>query len=223
MSIFSDYTNQELVVHGYFRDPSNYPTISFIPHEIIDIVMYYYVCTLHVYGIQSVTTNGWTDNFINNKDSTLQLLVPENWKIQNLILGNGGYFLIVNNKLFVRGDNTVGSLGINGHNIFDQWVKNENFCDKNVPKLISTSSMALHTYIWTKSNKLFSCGANRDSSLGLNHSKAVRGINKIKNVKFKCKLKSIISGVYHTLFLLQNGDIYGVGSNYDGQLGQRKS
>ena len=47
-------------------------------------------------------------------------------------------------------------------------------------------------------------------------------INEIKNISFQNKLKSIYSGHQHTLFLLTNGNVYGVGSNEYGQIGEMK-
>ena len=47
-------------------------------------------------------------------------------------------------------------------------------------------------------------------------------INEIEYVKFQNKLKSIYSGHQHTLFLLTNGNVFVVGSNQYGQIGEGK-
>ena len=74
-----------------------------------------------------------------------------------------------------------------------------------------------HVFIYTKSNKLFSCGYNSKGQLGINGKKK-QLINEIKYIKFKSNLKSIASGVCHSLFLLITGEVYGVGSNEDMQI-----
>ena len=153
---------QKLVIYGYFRNKFNYPTISFIPNAIIQIIMDFYVTNVHLY--------------VSKKDE-FQLFAEKRWNITNLITNDGTYFLLSENELFVRSgrDNSVGALGLQ-HNQIQlkyyrnrvlQWTKNEFFINKNHPKLIAKGFSPFHTFILTKSNQLFSFGCNDKGQLGI--------------------------------------------------------
>ena len=88
---------QKLVIYGYFRNKSNYPTISFIPTTIIQIIMDFYVTNVHLYV---------------NKKNEFQLFAEETWNIRNVTTNDGTYFLLTESELFVRGDNSLGALGL---------------------------------------------------------------------------------------------------------------
>ena len=90
------------------------------------------------------------------------------------------------------------------------------FCDDDAPKIINKGCIDNeHIFILTKMNKLYKYNPNKYSVFEMTYHYYIdnTGINIIKNII------DIKSGYNHTLFLINNGNVYGYGSNKFGELG----
>ena len=198
------------IIFGWLRGNTNFV----VPNGIKLFICKYYQTQFFIYKV--------------TKSKQEQLNINpfiEISEFDNFYINCESYFVIKNDQLLVNGANRSGQLGIETLNDCNNWEIHKYFKNKNAPQIISnTLSSACHTFIYTKSNKLFSCGNNSCGVLGLNGNdkKTINEIN-IKQLNFKSKLKSISSGAMHSIFLLMNGNVFGVGSNRYGQVAQSKN
>lgn len=91
--------------------------------------------------------------------------------------------------------------------------------------LISQGLAAQHTFYVNIDNKLYGFGSFEDGQLGIN-TKTRKSANPIwiqlPPVMMKCIVMDIKCGLYHSIFLVNNGQIFGCGNNEHGQLGLGK-
>ena len=136
----------------------------------------------------------------------------------NLQLNKKSYFGIESNNLYVFGWNEVGQLGINKKQLnFNNLIKH-NFFKTNNTKIISSGIVNGHCFIYSKLNKLFGFGWNGHSQIGMKTTDPLIFSPHMINYDFKSVLTKIKCGFFHSLFLSQNGSLFGCGNNNCGQL-----
>ncbi|HCQ5693579.1 hypothetical protein DA423_00270 [Clostridioides difficile] len=72
-------------------------------------------------------------------------------------------------------------------------------------------------------NSIWGAGANHSGQLGKTSNNSVEKYFIELSINKAVKVKEIYCGIYHTLILKTNGELYGCGSNTQGQLGRRIS
>ncbi|KAH9413569.1 RCC1 and BTB domain-containing protein 2 [Dermatophagoides pteronyssinus] len=126
-------------------------------------------------------------------------------------------FLRNDGKLFAMGTNRSGQITGSEESykrMIDTGLENVSdcFCGGN------------HSFAVTKDGNIFAWGDNESGQLGLGDTRnrhqptLVKFPDSIQNVW----LKDIGCGQDHTLFLFENGHLYGCGSNKDGELGLKR-
>ena len=129
------------------------------------------------------------------------------------------YFMDDNDYLFVKGFNEYGQLGINKRDSEINSIHRNHFFGDTI-KFIGSSICSWHCIAYTKNNELYGFGRNHYNETGIMKSDGFDPIftPKLIKMEFDTLLKDIKSGTEHTIFLCQNGIVYGCGKNTSGQL-----
>ena len=130
------------------------------------------------------------------------------------------YFVHRNNTVYVHGNNFYGQLGVNTKNRQIIKMKHNYVNESTKIKLISKSFCSHHCFTLCKNGELFGFGRNNEGQIGFKSSSDNDKIYEPRLIEynFETSLKEIKAGYDHTLFLSENGDVYGCGSNEYGQL-----
>eukprot|EP01084_Bolivina_argentea_P240352 403820_1 len=150
--------------------------------------------------------------------------------IERIYSSDGNFFMIrgdeMNNHILSAGNNNWCQLGLGqgNHRTIMKFSKIKKF--KNI-LFISKGLNSTHTLFVMKNYNIFGCGNNTMNQLGIpNNGQVVQEKPKqliLKKTPFmKDKIKDIKTGLMHTLFLTQNGKLYGIGGNEDAQIGLGK-
>ena len=185
----------EFIVCGYIKDACG----LYVPRDIVRLVDTFYdkIMIFNVYNN--------TRNIINN--------------CRAIGINSESYFFInKNNRLFVTGYNEYGELGINESitNI-DIIYKHPYFNENNNVNIISNGIGSCHSFIYSN-NILYGFGWNLYDQLGIETNDYSIISPLIIEYNFNDKLIQICCGNYHSLFLTNNGNIFGCGTNSYGQL-----
>jgi len=132
-------------------------------------------------------------------------------------------FLEEDGSLWGCGNNQIGALGMG----CDQATYLKNFsspqhfqisCEQKPIHI--TQIVAGHSYSLFLSDRgeIFSCGKNMRGELGLGSLYSYYLPNKIKGA-WQAPIHSMAAGYQHSLFLTETGEVWGCGSNDEGQLG----
>ncbi|KAL0488231.1 hypothetical protein AKO1_015356 [Acrasis kona] len=70
----------------------------------------------------------------------------------------------------------------------------------------------------TRDNLVYSCGQNHHGQCGVGHSETVSTPTLVQELS-DCKVVNVTCGYYHTIYQLDNGDVWTVGCANDGRLG----
>ncbi|KAK0157859.1 hypothetical protein PV328_011549 [Microctonus aethiopoides] len=128
-------------------------------------------------------------------------------------------------ELFVWGANSHGQLGLGyqSEQIVDPERLNLSKLNINVADIKCIVGGAGHTLILEHSGRLFGCGWNKASQVGLPNNKldAISNFGIINNFHME-KIIDIACGWNHSFALTDCGEIYGWGSNQYGQLGLKQ-
>ena len=157
----------------------------------------------------------------NNLNRTIPIrndFFKEKGSIKQIFLGESHSMIVMyNGDLYVFGNNEFGQLGLNDNRIRYRPIRNDFFTDKGSIKHIVLGE--LHSMILMDNGDLYVFGNNRDGQLGLNDD--LERNSPIRNDFFKDKgsIKQIALGRYHSMVLMDNGDLYVFGRNRWGQLG----
>ena len=81
-----------------------------------------------------------------------------------------------------------------------------------------SSSTALHAFVLTASRKLYAYGRNLQGQLSTN-DKVSLTFPSLVTVPTGSRIKKVACGLSHSILLLENGDVYGCGSNSVGEIG----
>ena len=155
-----------------------------------------------------------------NMHRSIPTLLMQDEKIQQIVCG--GYYTFILKKsgeLFAFGKNKFGQLGLGDKN-----NKNEPRLvvkDKEIRQIICGED---HTFILKRHNKLFGFGNNLFGQLGLKDNvdrniPTLITIPKFSDNETKNEsIRQITCGKDHTLILKKQGELFGFGSNFHGQL-----
>ena len=137
-------------------------------------------------------------------------------------ISTGGFHTLVvaeNGLVYGVGRNDFGQLGLGHNKTCHTFTKIPFFKDNNISiKQISTGDF--HTLVVAKNGLVYGAGYNGDGQLGFGHNNPCHTFTKIPFFKNNnISVKQVFTGGFHTLVVAENGLVYGVGSNRDGQLG----
>ncbi|RLG04369.1 MAG: hypothetical protein DRN68_09895, partial [Thaumarchaeota archaeon] len=121
--------------------------------------------------------------------------------------------LLKNGEVYAFGRNYDGQLGVEGRRAryFPTKVK-------GLPNTIVTIAAGdAHSLVLSKNGDIYAFGNNDYGQLGLGLFPGVCPPTKIEGIP--APAVAIAAGCNHSLVLLENGDVYGFGSNHYGQLG----
>ncbi len=172
---------------------------------------------LYVFGCNEDGQLGLNDNVYRNRPIRNDFFTDKG-SIKQIALGwNHSMILMDNDDLYVFGDNEEGQLGLNDNLNQSRPILNDFFTEKGSIKHIILSG--LHSMILMDNGDLYVFGYNVNGQLGLNDN--VNRNRPIRNDFFteKGSIKHIILSIYHSMILMDNGDLYVFGDNRDGQLG----
>ncbi|XP_075588815.1 RCC1 and BTB domain-containing protein 1-like [Dermatophagoides farinae] len=150
-----------------------------------------------------------------------------NKKLRSINTGNDFFKMIAcgkNHLLMLRQDDHVFAMG---DNCCDKITGNEtSSCESMINtgienvKLIACGQF--HSIVVTNSSEIYSWGDNFFGQLGLgdqNDRNTPCLVTFPNDDSVDTRIKDIVAGSKHSLFLLENGQLWGCGSNYDGELG----
>uniref|UniRef100_A0A6B2KW11 Protein kinase domain-containing protein n=1 Tax=Arcella intermedia TaxID=1963864 RepID=A0A6B2KW11_9EUKA len=166
-------------------------------------------------GIKYVDKN---NNLLTQVDTPQEIPFFNDIKIKQIACGvNSSMVLTVEGVVYVFGNNSVGQLGLGisqGENVFQPTLLNL-LSDKVVVKIACKGRFAM---LITDEGQLYGFGENSFGQLGLAcketqfRPRLVAAFGEKKVVDVEC-------GLYHTMVLTDNGQLYSFGSNSYGQLG----
>ena len=133
------------------------------------------------------------------------------------------FYITNNNKLYIKGDNYNGQLGLGYTSNEYQLIEHEYFKNNRSPKIISHGLNNYHCYIYTINNELYGFGNNLDFQISKNISMHSIKIPILIKYEFNSDIISIECGSFHSLFLTINGNVFGCGSNHSYQLNRNES
>eukprot|EP01083_Nonionella_stella_P090012 251462_1 len=221
--------NTQVIVDGYIRE-AQINVQLFIPNSINGIC-YAYCC--ECYSLFCVSSPDIQFDPSRDIAECTSRLVHD--KIQILATSSGVcvsvHLIDTNNKHIVGGFNDCNQLGFKDHklrhiNIHPGLRMNDFFNNnKNMRIKYITNSTSLHSkhmFVKTNSNEIYSFGDNDTSQCGykMNGSHEHRE-PKLMHFFVQCKVNiiDIKKGYSHTLFLSDDGMVYGCGSNLRYQMG----
>ncbi|XP_046915945.2 RCC1 and BTB domain-containing protein 2 [Dermatophagoides farinae] len=153
-----------------------------------------------------------------------------NWKTNNTFrlinTGNDRFKMIAcgwHHLLMLRHDGHVFAIG---HNSFGQITGNEKSSYESMIQIDNLKNVKLiacggyHSFSITKNGEIFSWGLNDFGQLGLGdeENRITPCLVAFPNAN-STRIKDIVAGEDYSLFLFKNGEVWGCGSNYAGELG----
>lgn len=122
--------------------------------------------------------------------------------------------LTSNGDVYAWGINEMGQVGVGNEELYPTPIKLNGFDGQ---KIISISCGFLHSMALTEDGNVYSWGDNEFGQLGIGES--IKNVNEPIKVRIEFKIKKVICGRLHSLFLNYDGIIFAVGSNLNGQIG----
>ena len=194
----------ELLVYGYIKETFSGHTPNIIRYNISLFYNSKNVIPFNVYNQYGHILNKNIDNII-----------------EIYVIGSSQLYITNDNRLYVNGKNHQGRLGIGHPNA----RKHANFNEIKIfngigIELISQARESPHCLIYTNDNKLYGCGNNKYKGISFksNNDFEYCPILISDNLPFKSKLIKIETGVHHTIFLNEIGNVFGCGRNNHFQL-----
>ena len=131
----------------------------------------------------------------------------------------GGYHIMIlqnDGKVYGCGLNNAGQLGINSSSYsYYGWQHVAYLADKNI---IYIACGYNHTIFLASDGKMYGCG--RGDALGIGTSQNQPEPIEITHFKdLEINITQVVCGAYYTIFLADDGKVYGCGINDKGQLG----
>jgi alpha-tubulin suppressor-like RCC1 family protein len=120
--------------------------------------------------------------------------------------------LLENGDVYSFGDNSYGQLGLDDK--FSQYLPEKITALQNV---MAITAGECHTLVLLENGDVYSFGDNRKGQLG--HGDEFRSYWLPEKITTLRNAMAITAGSFHTLVLLENGDVYSFGHNSNGQLG----
>ena len=125
------------------------------------------------------------------------------------------FFLLDDGLVYGCGENGSGQLGL-GHKISQSTLQCMALPEGK--KVLYISAGNLHTFFLLDDGSVYGCGSNSFGQLGLGHKNDQSTLQRLTLPEGK-KAIIITAGLDNTLILLNDGSIYGCGSNQFGKLG----
>ena len=151
-------------------------------------------------------------------DTLTQVSFFNNKNIKDVSVGKyHTLVLTTNGEVYGFGNNTSGQLGRGSTNGYANGKPQLATILRgyNVSYIHSGTG---HSMFITNNNKVYSCGYNGYGQLGIGNFGETTELQHIKSLD-NINIKKIVSGENHTLFLSEDGDVYALGANHQGQLG----
>ena len=130
------------------------------------------------------------------------------------------FVMSVAGDVYGVGSNSIGELGIgtSGPNSYKSTLTQMVNSSGRTPKYISCGY--LHTIILMTDGSIWGTGGNQYGQLGISpgNAQVISTLTQMVNATGK-KAISIAAGGYHTIVLMEDGTMWGVGVNQNGQLG----
>ncbi|XP_046915942.2 RCC1 and BTB domain-containing protein 2 [Dermatophagoides farinae] len=149
-------------------------------------------------------------------NKTLQLISNDNDQFKMIACGDSHLLLLrQDGHVFAMGSNCYGQITGNKTSSYESMIHIDNL--ENV-ELIACG--AFHSLSTTNKGKIYSWGLNHWGQLGYGdeNKRNTPCLVPFPNSDSSC-IKDIVAGMYHSLFLFENGQLWGCGSNYHGELG----
>jgi alpha-tubulin suppressor-like RCC1 family protein len=129
--------------------------------------------------------------------------------------------LLTNGQLYGCGANDYGQLGLGdaqNHITFTSIIISGLKESAQIQQVVAGWN---HTFVLLTNGQLYGCGDNYDGQLGLGdyQDRVTFTPIIIPNLEEGVKIQQVVAGSSHTLVLLTNGQLYGCGGNFDGELG----
>ncbi len=172
---------------------------------------------LYVFGHNTYGQLGLNDNVNRNRPIRNDFFTDKG-SIKQIVLGELHSMVLMNNDdLYVFGYNESGQLGLNDNLNRNRPIRNDSFKDKGSIKRIVLGER--YSIVLMDDEDLYVFGYNEEGQLGLNDN--LDRNRPIRNDFFtgKGSIKQIVLGRWHSMILMENGDLYVFGNNQSGQLG----
>lgn len=192
---------------GSFTEISNFGGVSKI--TVTGGMTFFYLDNGEIYGCgyNSYGILGIGNNVPN------RTLVPNYSNIQQVSEHMTAHVLMKTGDVYSGGYNYSGQLGL-GDTVGREYLSQITTLN-NIIKIVSTNNKSIFL---TADGFLYGCGNNEMGNLGLGDETVITSPMKVENIS---NIQNVETGFgyYHTLALLNNGDVYGTGANNFGQLG----
>ena len=212
MKVFKTNKRLDLLVTGYIKETFDRYAPDIVIHKISIFYSNKNTIPFNVYRFEKRSYK----------------CIKINGNINNIIdmytIGSSQYYITNDNQLYTFGKNIRGRLGIGKINVgVETTFRRHEFFDGEYIDVISQSRNSFHCFV-CMNDKLYGSGNNESKSQQLStkistsaHVYTPQLICNIYDV-FKSPIKQIESGLHHTMFLTENGNIYGSGGNSKKQL-----
>ncbi|XP_075679394.1 RCC1 and BTB domain-containing protein 2-like [Dermatophagoides pteronyssinus] len=145
-------------------------------------------------------------------NNTFRLISTGNDRFEMIACGKIHLLLLRRDgTVFALGDNSAGQLTGNLHSSYNELVNTAVNNDLNNVKIIACGGA--HSLALTNTNEIYSWGWNNYGQLGLGDTNNHRTPEMVSfpDVSINSQIKNIIAGLGHSLFLLEDGQIFGCG------------
>jgi alpha-tubulin suppressor-like RCC1 family protein len=149
----------------------------------------------------------------NNRNRWQQVPVPG--VVRTVVTSEYHTFLLLETgEVYGCGDNLNGQLGLGHTQNRDTWQR------VAVPGVVRTLvAFKSHSFLLLDSGELYGCGSNHQSQLGLRETRNYSNSREWLRIMVPGPVRMVATSWYHSLLLLETGEVYGCGSNIHGQLG----
>jgi len=144
-----------------------------------------------------------------------KLHIPENDKIERIIVSDCVWYIGTNGEIYVSGKNNNGKLGVGGTTNVKEITK------LSIPgniKIVEVVYYSSGTWYIGENGEVFVSGANSSGWLGTNDTAQKDTLTKI-NIPDSAKIKKVVPGDNCAWYIATNGDVYVSGKNKYGLLG----
>ena len=182
--------------------------------------------------VYTMGANGSGQLGLENFDIQKEPVIVSFFESNNIIIDkiyckyHRSFFLTSDGDIYCCGDNPNGELGLSSSKTHKTQIQLHPYFKEGgsrgatSPKIsiIDVAMASNHTWFLTDNGHVYGCGSNHYGQLGLgnlNNQSTPQKITYFNDIP----ISKIAAGAAHVMFLANNGSIYGIGNNQDGQLG----